>query len=267
MPIKTDMPGKRRVDMEFVAPAGADQVWRAMATSAGNAAWFTKASIEERAGGALQFHFGPGVTTSGEVTAWDPPRRFAYVEREWSEGAPPVFTEIVLAPRGADACLARMSHWVETDSDAWDKDLESFESGWPGFFDVMRLYVGHFAGQNAAPFQVMAMASGEPLAVWTKLTEALGLSGANAGERRPLSGPEPLTGVVEKTVQDQKVRTCLLRLEPPAPGVVLVGTYAWDQGVQASISRFCYGDDAEARAAEMEPKWRAWLSEMFPQPG
>ena len=30
-----------------------------MATGAGNAAWFTKAEIEERVGGVLRFDFGP----------------------------------------------------------------------------------------------------------------------------------------------------------------------------------------------------------------
>jgi uncharacterized protein YndB with AHSA1/START domain len=264
MPLKTDIPGRRRVEMEFVAPARTEDVWRAVATGPGYAAWFIRAEIEERAGGALCFIFGPDAATSGEVTVWETPRRFGYVERDWSEGAPPVFTEIVLWPRGESQCLVNMSHWIETDSDAWDSDLESFEAGWPGFFDVLAIYLRQWPGQPAAPFQAMSMAQGEPTAIWTKLTSALGVGGANAGERRMLLGPEPRHVLVEKVLQDQKIRFVLLRLDGPAPGVMIIGTYAWGQGVQASVSRFCYGDDAEARAADLEPKWRAWMSEMFP---
>jgi uncharacterized protein YndB with AHSA1/START domain len=51
MPIRKDGKGNRWVEMEFVTPGTPEQVWEAMATGPGNAAWFTKATIEERAGG------------------------------------------------------------------------------------------------------------------------------------------------------------------------------------------------------------------------
>src|SRR5688500_3508622 len=105
MPIKKDGKGNRWVEMEFLTPGTPEQVWEAMATGAGNTAWFTKTTIEERVGGALRFDFGPAGGSSGEVTTWDPPRRFGYVEREWSEGAPPVATEITITSRSGDQCV------------------------------------------------------------------------------------------------------------------------------------------------------------------
>ena len=50
MPIKKDGSGKRWVEMEFLAPGTPEEVWQAMATGPGNAAWFTRATVDERVG-------------------------------------------------------------------------------------------------------------------------------------------------------------------------------------------------------------------------
>src|SRR5262245_44693072 len=105
MPIKKDGQGKRYVEMELVVQGTPEQVWQAIATGGGYAAWFMPAEIDERAGGAIKFDFGQGVTSTGEVTAWEPPHRFGYVEREWSEGAPPCATEITVIGRAGDRCV------------------------------------------------------------------------------------------------------------------------------------------------------------------
>ncbi|MFM9849885.1 MAG: SRPBCC family protein [Hyphomicrobiaceae bacterium] len=266
MPVKKDGSGKRWVEMEFLAPGTPEEIWRAMATGPGYAAWFIKASIEERVGGVLRFEFGPGVSTSGEVTAWEPPVRFGYVETDWMEGAPPVATEITITGRAGGQCVVRMVHSLFTSKDDWDDQLESFQGGWPGFFEVLRLYLTHFTGQRGTPFQVMAMGVGsEDLPVWTRLTEALGLAGANVGEQRTAaSGPQALSGVVERVHQDRKVRWITMRLSAPAPGIAIIGTYRGGDGVNASMSLFFYGDDAEQTAATSEPKWRDWLGKTFP---
>jgi uncharacterized protein YndB with AHSA1/START domain len=264
MPVKKDG-NKRWVEMEYLLPGTPEEVWRVMATGPGYAVWFIKASIEERVGGALRFEFGPGVSTSGEVTAWEPPVRFGYVETEWMEGAPPVATEIAITGRAGGQCVVRMVHSLFTSKDDWDDQLESFESGWPGFFEVLRLYLTHFSGQRGAPFGAMATGiGGEDLAVWTRLTDALGLAGANVGEERTASaGPQKLSGAVERIHQDRKVRWIIMRLSAPAPGVAIIGTYGREGGVNASMSLFFYGDDAEQAAATSEPLWQDWLGKMF----
>lgn len=266
MPIKKDGTGKRWVELEFLAPGTPEQVWQAMATGPGNAAWFTKATIEEKVGGVLRFEFGPGMSSSGEVTAWEPPFRFGYVEKDWSEGAPPVATEITITSRAGGQCVVRMVHSLFTSSDDWDDQMESFESGWPGFFGVLRIYLANFAGKTGASFQVMAMGiAGDDLAVWSRLTRELGLAGANAGEpRQTASGPQNLSGVVERIQQDDKMRLITLRLEAPASGVAMLGTYRGSAGVNASMSIFFYGDDAAETAAASERLWRHWFGETFP---
>jgi uncharacterized protein YndB with AHSA1/START domain len=264
MPIKKDGTGKRWVEMEFVTPGTPEQVWKAMATGPGNTAWFTKATIEERVGGALQFDFGASGSSTGEVTSWDPPRLFGYVERDWSQGAPPVATEITITSRSGDQCVVRMVHSLFSTDDDWDDQMEGFESGWPGFFEVLRLYLSHFAGMKAASFIAQVAVEGDQLEIWKRLNDELGLAGANVAEsRRTGTNPETLAGVVESVRQDAKQRGILMRLDAPAPGAALIGTYGAGRNVTATMCVFFYGDDAEQVAAASEPRWRAWLGETF----
>ena len=267
MPIKKDGTGKRWVEMEFITPGTPEQVWQAMATGPGCAAWFTKAEIEERVGGELRFDFGPDGSSKGEVTVWDPPHHFGYIERDWNVGAPPVATEITITGRSGGRSIVRMVHSLVSSTDDWDDQMEGFESGWPGFFEVLRVYLTHFAGQRAACFMALTSIDGAPSGAWTTLTSALGLAGANVGERRSSPGePEPLAGMIERVHQDGTQRYFLVRLEAPTSGVALLGTYEMGARVNASVSLFLYGDDAEHVATTSEPRWRTWLSGIFSRP-
>jgi uncharacterized protein YndB with AHSA1/START domain len=273
MPIKKDGTGKRWVEMEVLVPGTPEQVWHAMATGAGNAAWFVKGEIEPRAGGRFQLDFGEGVTTTGDVVQWQPPHTFAYVEREWAAGAPAVATEITITARSGRECVVRMVHSLFTSSDDWDDQVEGFESGWPGFFAVLRVYLANFAGARAASFIAMTPSSEDSLAAWLQLGEALGLTGASVGERRTSSADAELwSGIVEHVHQDATQRWVVLRLDAPTAGVALVGTsnsnaFSGTDGTSVSLCRYFYGDHAETLAAEREPVWRKWLNETFGKKG
>lgn len=276
MPIKKDGTGNRWIEMELLVPGTPEQVWQAMATGPGNAAWFVGGEIEPRVGGAFRLDFGEGAITTGEVTAWEPPHRFSYVERDWGQDAPPIATEITITSRSGDRCVVRMVHSLFTSSDDWDDQVEGFESGWPGFFAVLRIYLAHFAGAKAASFMAMTPAGEDSLSVWLRLGETLDLAGANVGEHRTaVSGPEPWSGVVEHVHQDAQQRYVILRLDEPSPGIALVGTYdkgatshgAAGAGTNVSLNRYFYGDGAAASAAESEVRWRDWLTRTFGEPG
>lgn len=215
------------------------------------------------------------------MTAWQPPHRFGYVEHDWEPGAPPVATEITITGRSGDRCVVRMVHSLFTSSDDWDDQVEGFERGWPGFFAVLRAYLEHFAGEQAASFTAFAPSVVAPLATWQHLVDALGLAGANVGERRSAAdGPEVWAGVVEHVYQDGRQRYVLLRLDAPSPGLALIGTsgaaaspgemeekVGKGSGTSVSLCRYFYGDDAAARATESEPRWRDWLTEAFGDAG
>src|SRR5262245_8550048 len=198
MPIREDGTGRRWVEMEVLVPGTPEQVWQALATGPGMAAWFVKGEIEPRVGGVFRLDFGQGALTSGEVTVWEPPHRFNYLERDWAPNAPPVATAISITSHAGDQCVVRMVHSLFTSLDDWDDQLEGFEQGWPAFFAVLRIYLARFAGADAASFVAATSTSTDSLSAWLHLGEALGLLGANFGERRATSaGPEPWSGIVE----------------------------------------------------------------------
>jgi uncharacterized protein YndB with AHSA1/START domain len=146
MTVKRDATtGARTVELELEVPGTPEQVWHAIATGPGITAWFVPTEVDEREGGAITFDFGPEIGGSAVVTAWEPPRRFAYEEREWMPGAPPVATEIHVEARGGGRCVMRMVHSLFTSSDEWDDQLEGFENGWPPFLHVLK---GYLAGRT-----------------------------------------------------------------------------------------------------------------------
>jgi hypothetical protein len=51
--------------------------------------------------------------------------------------------------------VVRVVHSLFTSSDQWDDQLEGFESGWPGFFRILRLYLAHFRGLPCTSFRIM----------------------------------------------------------------------------------------------------------------
>jgi uncharacterized protein YndB with AHSA1/START domain len=267
MPLRTDGSGARWVEMEIVVPAAPEAAWQAVATGPGNTAWFTRTRIEERVGGAVEFDFGGGVLSKGEVTAWEPPLRFGYVETEWEPGAPPIHTEITLRPRKDGASTLRMTHTFRTGSDAWDGNLEDFERGWAAFFEVLKLYLRDFAGQPGGNMQVVVPLKDAPGIAWPRIARALALHGRDAEDRFSLPAePQALQGTVERLHQDAVMRSALLRIDAPAPGLALLSVHDASHGAHASVSLWFYGAQAAPQAAAAEPAWRHWLEQLVGQP-
>ena len=77
MSVKKEASGRRSVQVEVEVPGTPEQVWQAIATGPGVSSWFVPTESEERVGGAVVAHFGPGMDSTATVTAWDPPHRFA----------------------------------------------------------------------------------------------------------------------------------------------------------------------------------------------
>lgn len=256
MPVKHD-DEKRWVDMELVVPGTPEQVWQAIATGPGNTAWFTKTRIDENVGGALEFDFGPNGSSPGEVTRWEPPHRFGYVERDWCDDAPPVATEITVTARSGDHCVVRMVHSLFTDSADWDDQIEGFESGWPGHFAVLHTYLAHFAGQSAVTFHITAAGDLPQSEAWKLLMTAFDLDGADVGDLRTL-GParDDIVGLVERVYQDGHQRHLLARLAQPTPGIALIGSHAPAGRTIVGVNVFFYGADAPRLATTTEPAWQ-----------
>ena len=264
MPLKRDDSGRRWVEMEFLVPGTPEQVWQAIATGPGMSAWFTTTKIEERVGGAVSFDFGDeniGEDISpGKVTAWDPPVRVAYEEYGWNGDAPPVATEVTVTARSGDRCVVRMVHTMVSEKDDWDGELESFETGWPGFFEILKVYLAHFAGTQAATVRASAASPKGEAQAWSAMTGALNIAAANVGDHcETPEGTPRLAGRVERIHQDAVSREVMLRIDQPAQGIAVVGACTVGDEGRALTSIYLYGPDAADVAASEQPKWTSWL--------
>ena len=262
MSVKKEPNGRRSVQVEVEVPGTPEEVWQAIATGPGVSSWFVPTEVDERAG-TVAMDFGPGMRSVAKMTAWDPPRRFA-AEDSWGN-SPMVATEWTVEARAGGTCIVRVVHSLFADTDDWDGQLEGTESGWPGFFRILRLYLTHFRGQPCSTIRLMAIATETESKAWEMLVRSLGLTGAAAGQRRNApAGVPPFVGMVEAVPETPEHHSMILRLEQPAPGVASLGAFACGGPVMVAMTFYLYGDRAAAAVAQHEPAWQKWMSEQFP---
>jgi uncharacterized protein YndB with AHSA1/START domain len=260
MPVTKDASGRRSVQIEIEVLGTPEDIWKAIATGRGISSWFVPSEVEERDGGTVVFHLAPDMDSRGTVTAWQPPRRFAYEERDWAGSAPPLASEFTIEARAGGTCTLRVVHSLFASSDQWDDQLESIEGGWPSFFEVLRLYLGRYSGQPCSLVRAHRSTTGTEAEAWSQLLHGLNLEGAQPGERRrshPRIAPE-LSGVVGRIGQS-KHREMLLLLDQPSPGAAILVAYTWGDRVIVSVTLYLYGGGASGVATREEPRWREWL--------
>jgi uncharacterized protein YndB with AHSA1/START domain len=262
MSVQKDPSGQRSVQAEAVVPGTPEEVWQAIATGPGISSWFVPTQLEERAGGAIQSNFGPGMESTARVTAWQPPLRYVAESQDLGPDAPPVATEWIVEAQSGGTCTVRVIHRWFANTDDWDAQFEGHTYGWQAFFRILRIYLQHFSGQPCTAFQLMGVAT-EPVAeAWQSLTSALGLTGAEAGQEvHSAAGAPTLAGMVE-SVGVPGHPELLLRLEQPAPGVAHLFALPMGQ-VYLPIRLYLYGEQSAAAVAEEEPRWQAWLGARF----
>lgn len=262
--IKTSTaPASRSIQLEVEVPGTPEQVWRAIATGPGVSAWFTPAEIEERVGGKVTLHMGDMGDSTGEITVWEPPHRFGYVERNWKPDAPPAVSEYTVEPRGEGRCLVRVVNRLDTPSPEWDDDLKMFEDGWTEFVQILRLYLTHFPGQPGASVSFMGNVEGDEAQAWKRLSDALGIGKAAEGDRVKATAPgaPTLSGTVGAKCFEYEL---LLHLDEPAPGIALLGAGTWEGNAHATVVLFFYGERAQAIAEREKSAWKPWIDRHFP---
>jgi DNA-binding transcriptional ArsR family regulator len=83
-------------------------------------------------------------------------------------------------------------------------------------------------------------------------------------ERAGVEGAGRLGGTVEEILENDHMRSVLVRLDAPAPGVASVGTYNCGGPIQVCLSLYLYGDRAPAAITRDQALWQTWLNERFP---
>ena len=253
-----------RLEFSVEVPGTAEQVWAAVATARGMSAWFMPTEMEERAGGHLHFTMGPDMGSDGEVTAWEPPHRLVY-EEDWAalmgtdpDALSPLTSEFVVEARSGGTCVVRVtSSGFGTGAD-WEAEFwEEMGAGWRPFFDNLRLYLEHFAGQEATHLEVSASHPQGADQLWSSLREALAL-----GEEGAAVDVLGATGTVARAGE----RRAIVRLLDPVPGMLAVSTHGdGEGGAVASVRGYLFSPDAAELVRRVEPDWRALL-EGLPAP-
>ena len=246
---------------EVEVPGEPEDVWRAIATGDGTAAWQFRTEIEGREGGTIVIRRRPfGDDTEAVITAWEPPHRLAY-EEPLGPDAPALATEYLVTARGDGTCVVRVVNSLASGDDGWEDLIDGATQGWRMALIVLRSYLTHFAGQPAAGLDTIATA-GTPLsdsaAVFAAVMRPLGVESPAAvgGPFRAHEGAPPLAGTVEHLTAGY----ALLRATEPSPALFAVSAFPMD-GVTLSVnvcSHF-YGPDGPASAVREQRRWDAWL--------
>lgn len=249
-----------RLEFSVEVPGTPEQVWEAIATGRGMSAWFLPTRVEEREGGALHFSMGPEMGSDGRVTRWDPPHRLVY-EEDWAAlmGKDPdelsaLTSEFLVEARSGGTCVVRVTSSGFGTGAAWESEFwDDMGANWMPFFDNLRLYLAHFAGQDATQLDVSTSRPGDPDAVWARFRDAVGLGEAGtAVEVRDTSG----------TIERVGERQALVLLTAPLPGMLSLSAFGEEDGrVTLGVRAYLFSADAADYVRREEPAWREWLQQ------
>lgn len=259
---------RRELTLEFELPGTPEQVWAAIATGPGISSWFTPCTLEPREGGSISFSFGIGVDSTGRVTSWQPPGRFAYEEPGWIDGMPPLASEFTVEARAGGHCTVRLVHSLFASDERWDDQFEGMDAGWPPFFRVLALYLREYPSQHCAPVSLAGFHAGDKASAWSTLLRLLGVNTtAQAGDAYAGTSDVPdLAGRIEHVSAAASHPHLLLNLNAPLGGAALFSVFAWEGQSRIGVNLYLYGDDAATVLDRERPRWQHWLERHFPQP-
>src|SRR6266487_2776427 len=191
------MDGQVRFATAADLAATPEQVWEAIATGPGIDSWFLgRNQVEPGEGGTVRTAFGDYAPES-TVTAWEPPRRFAYRSGRAEDGRFIAY-EFLVEGRGGGSTVLRMVTSGFVPGDDWEDEFEAMTKGGEMFFRTLVEYLTRFPGRTATPITVFGPpASADWEHARAVLSDALGLTGTWAeGDRVRFTpdGLEPVDG-------------------------------------------------------------------------
>jgi uncharacterized protein YndB with AHSA1/START domain len=246
------MSGEFEIRREVELPANPEDVWEAVATAAGNAAWLFP-------GGEVQGEPREGAVTAdgSTITVWDPPNHFAV--RSEAEGWFNA-VEFEIEGREGGKTLLRYAHsgiFVED----WDNQYDAANQHTDFYLHTLGQYLQHFNGRRTAfvgdvPGGVAGPpASAQPDA-YARLRDALGLAGEVAeGEEVDFTpaGGDPGRGVVDYL----RPHFIGIRTGDGLYRFFVRSEFGGPVGVVAHV--FADGVDAE----QAKRAWKDWLDRVY----
>lgn len=153
---------EHRMERTYEVAASPEQVWDAIATAEGIAAWMVPTRLDPRIGGEVSFDLG-GLRSTGVVTDYTPNQRFAYEEpwpmipefEEWL-GAPvteqqmsavgPIATEFLIESASAGSCVLRVVSSAYGSGADWENEFfAEMVVGWVALLDNLATHLSKAA--------------------------------------------------------------------------------------------------------------------------
>jgi hypothetical protein len=233
-----NMPRKFEISRELELSGTPEQVWKAVATTAGNAAWMFPNEIQPDGSGA---------------TDWDPPRHFAVRQEgeDWFNAL-----EFVIEARDGGTSVLRYAHSGIFVQD-WDNQYDAAMQHTDFYLHTLSEYLRHFNGRpvtyiGEAPDGIQGPPTSATADGFERLQRALGL-GMDASEGEPVrltpQGLEPIEGVLDYR------RPNFLGVRTADSLYRFFGRNAFGYPVGMSIHAFGNGFDPETR----KQAWERWL--------
>lgn len=142
---------EHRAEHRRALAATAEQVWDAIATAEGISAWMVPTRLDPQLGGDVSFEHG-GFRSTGVITAYTPPQRFAYEEpwpmteemRDWVVATAghevtdeelaslsPIATELLIEAASGGSCILRVVTSAYGSGADWENEYFSeMVAGW-----------------------------------------------------------------------------------------------------------------------------------------
>lgn len=262
MSIRKEPNGRRSIEVRAEVPGTPEQVWQAIASGPGISAWFVPTRLEGREGGEVTLTFGPGFDVKAAITEWQPPHRFVAVSEAVGD-KPGLANEWIVEAKDGSTCTVRIVNSYFTDRDDWDGELEGMESGWPAFFEILRIYLRDHRGQPVGNVQAAAVTPGSVADAWAALLQRVGIVDPRVGARCATAGSAPrLAGEIVRSAEGM----LLARLAEPGTGVACLSACDMGGMVMLGVNLYLYGASSAATAEEQAGLWQPWLAAAFPAP-
>jgi hypothetical protein len=236
------MPREFEIRREIELPATPEQVWEAVATSAGNAAWLFPNLIEPH-----------------QAQVYEPPHRFV-IRMEGEDGWFNSIEDVIEARGGGTAVLRYVHSGIFTED--WDDQYDAAGLHTDFYLHTLGEYLRHFNGRRATYIGGEGSSGLEGPEASSKpgsldvVKRALGLDGdAAAGDtvRVELEGIAPQDGVVDY------VTPHFLGIRTNEGLIRFFGRDRWGLPTGMSGHLFAGGVDRN----RTEDAWQAWLNEVF----
>ena len=216
-----------------------EDVWEAVATGEGNAAWLF-----------------PNLIDREQATVWEPPHRLV-IRMEGEDGWFNQIEDVIEARDGSTTVLRYVHSGIFTED--WDNQYDGADQHTDFYLHTLGQYLEHFKGRSATYVGGEGSSGLEGPEASTKpgsfgrLKQALGVGDAASVGDRVRFGPDALDGVLDY------VHPRFLGIRTADGLYRFFGRDAWGHPTGMSAHLFADGVDKEAS----ERAWKAWLDKVF----